>query len=232
MDTDRLLRIFGRMMETHGTLFISSLSAVLGLLLLVFIMRRLSARKAAKKASPMMSAPNMASDDADMLLIDDIEDDIGGEMSGEFSTDFAVDDDASIIADMQADTMMAAPAMGDDLDATIAHQFDDSAAEISDLDDITIPKIGEAPPPKQSRFFSSSWLHRKDKANAPTISLDMTPTGDAPVMRDNAAHKSAAECARLGDIERKLMALRELYEAGLIAPEVYVVKAREFAAQV
>jgi hypothetical protein len=43
--------------------------------------------------------------------------------------------------------------------------------------------------------------------------------------------KNAGECARLAEIERNMLALRELYEAGLIAPEVYVLKAREFAAQ-
>ena len=47
MDTDRLLRIFGRMMDLHGPIFIGSFAAIIGLLLLVFIMRKIKARKAA-----------------------------------------------------------------------------------------------------------------------------------------------------------------------------------------
>ena len=56
MDTERLLRIFDRMMEANGPVFIASLAAIVGLLLLVFIMRKIKARKAkpkpAKVAAP------------------------------------------------------------------------------------------------------------------------------------------------------------------------------------
>ena len=42
MDTERLLRIFDRMMEANGPVFIASLAAIVGLLLLVFIMRKIT----------------------------------------------------------------------------------------------------------------------------------------------------------------------------------------------
>lgn len=225
MDTDRLLRIFGRMMDTHGDVFIGGFAAIFALILLVVISRRLRRRKAAKAAAPVMQAPVLDAEithDVDLAMADDEGADDGG--GGDTRSGAPRFDDTTIIADMQAD----------ELTDDVTHQFDADLDELDDLDDITIPKIGEAPPPKQSRFFSANWLGRKDKSDAPSISLDMTPTDDAQSFKanDGAAHKSAAECARLGDIERKLMALRELYEAGLIAPEVYVVKAREFAAQV
>lgn len=232
MDTDRLLRIFGRMMDTHGSVFIGAGAAVIGLLLLVFIARKLRSRKTkkAEAANTIMAAPTIGADDDIALDMSD-----GDPLDLTMMDDF---DDADIIADMKAD--MSADMTGeqalvvDELDEAVAHRFDADTSELDDIDDITIPKIGEAPPPKQSRFFSASWLGKKDKKDAPTISLDMTPSSsDMPVMqKDSSAHKDAAECARLGEIERRLMALRELYEAGLIAPEVYVIKAREFAAQV
>lgn len=236
MDTDRLLRIFGRMMDTHGTVFIGALAAIVALLLLVFVTRKLKNRKTKPKpAKQMMAAPeldmtgDMADDmagDTSLSMADD-EVDLDLTMMDDFDNDFA---DADIIADMKADTALDI----DELDSDIAAGFASDINELDDLDDITIPKIGEAPPPKQSRFFSASWLGRKNKENAPTISLDMTPSNVDMKAAEPAFgnHKSAAECARLGEIERRLMALRELYEAGLIAPEVYVVKAREFAAQV
>lgn len=230
MDTDRLLRIFGRMMDTHGDVFIGGFAAIFALIMLVVISRRLRSRKAAKTAAPVMQAPRLDMEethDVDLAMADDImADDAVSE------TAMAGDDDTAILADLRAN--LQADLQADELNADVAHQFNANLDELDDLDDITIPKIGEAPPPKQSRFFSANWLGRKDKSDAPSISLDMTPTSDAQSFKanDGAAHKSATECARLGDIERKLMALRELYEAGLIAPEVYVVKAREFAAQV
>ena len=95
---------------------------------------------------------------------------------------------------------------------------------MDDIDDITIPKVGEAPPPRKSKFFSASWLHR-DKKEEPIMAPGDMAQPDARTM------DKAAECARLAEIERNMLALRELYEAGLIAPEVYVLKAREFAAQ-
>ena len=224
MDTDRLLRIFGRMMDSHGPIFIGSFAAIIGLLLLVFIIRKIKARKAAPK--PAKVAAPMAAEEETMLDFTD-DNDIDLSMMDEVMNEMDMDD-AAIVADMQRNPATIV----DELDIELTHSFDTQIDELEDLDDITIPKLGEAPPPKQSRFFASGWLGKKDKSGAATISLDMTPTHASQAQISNAAHKSAAECARLGDIERKLMALRELYEAGLIAPEIYVVKAREFAAQV
>lgn len=227
MDTERLLRIFDRMMEANGPVFIASLAAIVGLLVLVFIMRKLKARKARPKPAKITAPATVEKDDKETVLDFTDDADIDLSMMDEVMDDMDLDD-AAIIADMQKNPSD----MGDELDVELTHSFDASIDELEDLDDITIPKLGEAPPPKQSRFFASSWLGKRDKSNAPTISLDMTPTNAGQAQMSDAAHKSAAECARLGDIERKLMALRELYEAGLIAPEIYVVKAREFAAQV
>ena len=39
------------------------------------------------------------------------------------------------------------------------------------------------------------------------------------------------EMARLAEVEKKMRALRELFQAGLIAPEVYLLKAREYATE-
>ena len=39
------------------------------------------------------------------------------------------------------------------------------------------------------------------------------------------------EIERLAEVERKMRALRELFQAGLIAPEVYLLKAREYASE-
>lgn len=227
MDTDRLLRIFGRMMDSHGPIFIGALAAIIGLLLLVFIARKIKARKANPKPAKVAAPTAMDLDDEETVLDFTDDGDIDLSMMDEVMDDMDMDD-AAIIADMQKNSA----AMGDELDIELTHSFEAPVDELEDLDDITIPKLGEAPPPKQSRFFASGWLGKKDKSGAPAISLDMTPTNVGQTQLSDAAHKSAAECARLGEIERKLMALRELYEAGLIAPEVYVVKAREFAAQV
>ena len=227
MDTDRLLRIFGRMMDSHGPIFIGALAAIIGLLLLVFIARKIKARKANPKPAKVAAPTAMDLDDEETVLDFTDDGDIDLSMMDEVMDDMDMDD-AAIIADMQKNSA----AMGDELDIELTHSFEAPVDELEDLDDITIPKLGEAPPPKQSRFFASGWLGKKDKSGAPTISLDMTPTNVGQTQLSDSAHKSAAECARLSEIERKLMALRELYEAGLIAPEVYVVKAREFAAQV
>lgn len=230
MDTDRLLRIFGRMMESHGTLFASAFAAIIALFLLVFISRKMRNRKTKPKAGKAASKAELGAIENTSLSMDD-DADLDLTMIDDFDADFAANaDDNAIIADMKLDNEIEI----DELDKHISDSFMNDAKDLDDLDDITIPKIGEAPPPKQSRFFSSSWLGRKNNSDSPSISLDMTPSDVdmRNVETSTATQKSAAECARLGEIERRLMALRELYEAGLIAPEVYVVKAREFASHV
>ena len=44
-------------------------------------------------------------------------------------------------------------------------------------------------------------------------------------------HSGFDEIERLAEVEGKMRALRELFEAGLIAPEVYLLKAREYASE-
>ena len=58
----------------------------------------------------------------------------------------------------------------------------------------------------EARFFSASWLHREKKEETVPAPADIA-TIDARTM------DSAAECARLAEIERNMLALRELYEA-------------------
>ena len=44
--------------------------------------------------------------------------------------------------------------------------------------------------------------------------------------------KMSEEIERLQNIERKLIAIRELHDAGLVATEIYVIKTREFAQEI
>ena len=239
MDFDRLQRIFGRMLETHGMIFGGALAAVVGLIFLVLLTRWLRNRKNnpkpakdKKSKDKAVKKPAVTEIDGttDLLLDDDV------------SMTMEVEDDIDLSQMVDNDAMldMGAP-VPDQLDPQLADQFahldDDqmvpqaNMAGMGDLDDITIPKVGEAPPPRKSRFFSSSWLSR-DKSPAAGDTMMMSGTDITFTPEDSKTRASAAECARLADIERKMLALRELYEAGLIAPEVYVLKARELAHQV
>ncbi len=51
-------------------------------------------------------------------------------------------------------------------------------------------------------------------------------------MDKNIAKNNDAEIKGLKEVERQMLALRELYEAGLVAPEIYLLKSRELAASV
>ena len=44
-------------------------------------------------------------------------------------------------------------------------------------------------------------------------------------------HNAFDEIEHLAEVEGKMRALRELFEAGLIAPEIYLLKAREYASE-
>lgn len=195
---ERTMRILARMFEQNGTVFIGAAIAVVLLILLVIVSRRMRRGQAAPADAAIVKDPMMQGD-IELSMTDEIYD------------------------TPDAANHKIAP---DQLDAEAAHQFDidgDAVDNMDDIDDITIPKVGEAPAPRKSRFFSAAWLHR-DKDD-----YDATPE---PVKApDNTTLQNAAECARLAEIERNMLALRELYEAGLIAPEVYVLKAREFAGQ-
>jgi len=212
MDFDRLSRIFARMMDENGALYSAGGIAVLALLVLVIALR-LRKSKRAKLAGQAQSAPDSKVMASEAIIDDDIE------MTMELEETPTAEDVVAFELDTSAPQ---APDMhiGEDMDG------------VDDLDDITIPKVGQAPPPQKSRFFSAAWLHKETKTAPASGLADASQMGDAPAPEDSQMRAAASECARLAEIERKLMALRELYEAGLIAPEVYVLKAREFAAQV
>ena len=199
------MRIIARMFEQNGTIFIGAAIAIIVLIVLVIVARRMRNKAADEmpEATPenTVKAP-LADDDIELSVIDDPMPEAAKE-----AMVFEVDE-----------------TLPDQLDEAASHQFDIDENVMDDIDDITIPKVGEAPPPRKSKFFSAAWLHR-DKKEEPILAPGDMPQADAQTM------DKAAECARLAEIERNMLALRELYEAGLIAPEVYVLKAREFAAQ-
>jgi hypothetical protein len=212
------MRILARMFEQNGTLFIGAGIAVLVLMLLVIISRRMSRKNTA-----------VASDNAAGMVNAPLPNDMGPHDMGPDDIELDMADDAgaqgeTLVFEADGVPEQTETPLGDPLDNNGAHQFDMDDDVMDDIDDLTIPKVGQAPPPRKSKFFSASWLHR-DKAEEPAIIADSFEAPDARTM------KNAGECARLAEIERNMLALRELYEAGLIAPEVYVLKAREFAAQ-
>lgn len=210
---ERTLRIITRMFEQNGPLYIGAVIAVIVLIVLIAVARRMR-----KKATRQESAQNtvkspIMDDDIELTMTDD------APISGsDEAMVFELDDTNT----EQFDPDQLDP---DQLNPETAHQFDINDDVMDDIDDITIPKVGEAPPPSKPRFFSPSWLHREKKDDSVVAAPADMAAPDARAM------DSAAECARLAEIERNMLALRELYEAGLIAPEVYVLKAREFAGQ-
>ncbi len=225
---ERFFRIFGRIFDQYGMVFLAALVAIIALVALVALVRRRKENaQNPKQATNKKAAPEADLPDDMMAAMPEI-DMAEGDMA------LRMDDD---IAPARAEATATTPAMkidlGDDmpapdqLDSDISHQFDMDDDGMEELDDITIPKVGEAPPPKKSRFFSASWLHREHDDARPDVYEDPSIMAANKKQRD-----AAAECARLAEIERNMLALRELYEAGLIAPEVYALKAREFAAQV
>lgn len=220
MDFDRIGRIIAGMMEQNGALYAGGLSAVFVLLLLVIVSRRrkrkLQAGAQEPKPSKGTGAKTIIDDDIDMDLDDMALDETPSAMPSDTNV---LADNSEEIVPFELDT---SPPKGPDM------HMGDGLDAVDDLDDITIPKVGQAPPPQKSRFFSAAWLHKETKPVPPSGA----PMSDESAPEDSQIRAAASECARLAEIERKLMALRELYEAGLIAPEVYVLKAREFAAQV
>ncbi|MGI9440706.1 MAG: hypothetical protein ACR2OT_06975 [Parvibaculales bacterium] len=87
-------------------------------------------------------------------------------------------------------------------------------------DDMAIPRIGETDEQAPVEMAAPA------PAPEPVETHINEPEGNDP---ESKTTKKAEEAERLAEIERKMLALRELYEAGLIAPEIYVIKAREFA---
>ena len=201
------MRILARMFEQNGSLYIGAAIAVIVLIVLVTMARRMRVKAATQVSTNNTVKSPMAADDIELTMIDD-----AAPSGGDESVVFELD---------ETTTEQFNP---DQLDQATAHQFDIDDDALADIDDITIPKVGEAPPPRKTRFFSASWLHREKKEETVPVPVDLAKA-------DARTIDSAAECARLAEIERNMLALRELYEAGLIAPEVYVLKAREFAGQ-
>lgn len=204
---ERTMRILARMFEQNGTLYIGAAIAIIVLIVLVTVARRMRAKAVNQASADNAVKSPMAADDIELTMIDD-------------AASSGVDEPVVFELD-ETTTEQFNP---DQLDQAAAHQFDIDDDALGDIDDLTIPKVGEAPRPRKPRFFSASWLHREKKEETVPAPADIA-TIDARTM------DSAAECARLAEIERNMLALRELYEAGLIAPEVYVLKAREFAGQ-
>jgi hypothetical protein len=209
---ERTMRIVARMFEQNGTLFIGAAIAVVLLILLVIVSRRMRRAQPAQSHNTAAIKDPMLQGDIELSMIDET-----------FDKTFDENFDENLDGPNTANSAAGNAIAPDELDAAAAHQFDIDGDVMDDIDDITIPKVGEAPPPRKSRFFSAAWLHR-DKADEDAVAAEPVK---AP---DSATLQTAAECSRLAEIERNMLALRELYEAGLIAPEVYVLKAREFAA--
>ena len=196
------MRILARMFEQNGTLFIGATIAITVLMVLVLVARRMRNNSSDHGIlENAVKAPEV-DDDIELSMVDDPVPGSAGE-----TMVFEVDE-----------------APPDQLNEAVAHQFDIDDKLMEDIDDMTIPKVGEAAPPRKGSLFSASWLHRERKEETVPAPTDMATT-------DARTIDSAAECSRLAEIERNMLALRELYEAGLIAPEVYVLKAREFAGQ-
>lgn len=72
-------------------------------------------------------------------------------------------------------------------------------------------------------------------AAATAATTDTAQSAKAAAALDMAREMNEAgaidEIERLAEVERKMRALRELFQAGLIAPEVYLLKAREYASE-
>ena len=229
MDFDRLLRIITRMLETNGMVFVGAIVAILLLVVFMLISRRRRNRPknaAAAQTKPADAAAMVAKDTIELTLEDDVPMPLQGEAGPSGDIDLPTIDDLA-----ETPTAATPDQLDDALSAEFGHLDSDDSNEMSDLDDITIPRVGEAPPPQKSRFFSSSWLHRDKSAHAKSGDVELT-TDITFTAEDGKSRTQAAECARLAEIERKMLALRELYEAGLIAPEIYVLKARELSNQV
>ena len=100
------------------------------------------------------------------------------------------------------------------------------------LEELSIPRPGTVPPvpktsaPKRGLFNKSAPVVEDTPAeqassNAESIMADALPESDGA--------KSNLSEDDLVEIERKLIALRELHDAGLIATEIYLIKSREFS---
>ena len=231
MDFDRLSRIIARMMEENGALYAAGGVAVFMLLVLIVVSRLRKSKRLSKSQSEDNSKLGAAAPQTENAAENKAP-----------ASPVVIDDDIHMTMELDNEPEAQPPSgevMAFELDTSAPQSPDmrigDDLDEVNDLDDITIPNLGQAPPPHKSRFFSASWLQKEAKtapSNTTTSLADASQMNQEVAPEDSQIRAAASECARLAEIERKLMALRELYEGGLIAPEVYVLKAREFATQV
>lgn len=111
---------------------------------------------------------------------------------------------ATSLADMveqnsTAQEMAAAP-------ASINSGNDDSDDDDALIEELTIPRVGQEVPEEET---------------APESVQETPAPSDAP--------QKTHDKETLAEIERKMKALRELHDAGLIATEIYLLKSRELS---
>jgi hypothetical protein len=102
-----------------------------------------------------------------------------------------------------------------------AAQDDDNSL----LEELSIPRPGTVTPPPKRGLFSKSASN-----NQPSEQATETPNGgEVNDVSTSESPKTNLTEDELVEIERKLVALRELHDAGLIATEIYLLKSREFS---
>ena len=231
-----------RVAQANADMFAVGGGGILLLLIIRSIFRRARARKA-RQMREAMGAP-VATTAADAPAFDAAEFGKSAEDGSLDATDDVTidtldeplsEEDAALVVDLtdaaDEDEAKAVAPEPDQLaeDNALMPQFNEEADVASmdsdNIEDITIPRVGEPPPKTKAGFFSGPWLQRDKAGDGSDLSQAMRAADD----ENNLTGPEAAEVARLAEIERKMLALRELYEAGLIAPEIYVIKAREFA---
>ncbi len=228
----RIIELGAEQLGIEADQFVAGIAAIVVLFFARFVLRRRKARKRRemirKQTLEMMTTPE----------IDDV---VRSVAADETTADFTIDtlgdplseEDAALVIDLTDSASMdevPKPEPDQMTDDAMPHFDDATDTAAAELDDITIPRVGQAPSKKKSGLFSGPWLNRGKNTDTP-IAQDGTNIKRAMrAVEDNSATEAeAAESVRLAEIERKMLALRELYEAGLIAPEIYVLKTREFA---
>ena len=100
-----------------------------------------------------------------------------------------------------------------------AAQDDDNSL----LEELSIPRPGTVIPPPKRGLFSKAASATNDQ---PSTQATESPNG---VDVNEVSSSTNLTEDELVEIERKLVALRELHDAGLIATEIYLLKSREFS---
>lgn len=128
---------------------------------------------------------------------------------------------------------------GDDMN-DIAKRFaqNETAVETTDMS-VDIPRVGDKNPKPPNQKTPEVQHQRMPKMSQTPTKNPMAQnettkaTPEQTKMTQSDAKKAAPQnndLEQLVEAERKLHALHELYQAGLIAPEIYILKAREYAA--